>query len=75
MNSVGNQVPREHWRRSLTKALTYRAIILVMDFTSIYLLTGKIETALGFMLVSNVYTSIAYYVHERIWDRIKWGKK
>jgi len=66
---------KEHWTRSLTKALTYRIVILILDFTSIYLLTGKVEVALGFMLASNFYTSIAYYFHERIWNRIKWGKK
>jgi len=73
--NVGRHDFREHWTRSLIKALTYRVIILVLDFTSIYILTGKVETALGFMLVSNVYTSVAYYFHERIWDRTNWGKK
>jgi len=66
---------KEHWNRSLTKAITYRLVILILDFTSVYLLTGKIEVALGFMLLSNIYTSIAYYFHERIWNKIKWGKK
>ena len=66
---------KERWTRSLTKAITYRIVILVLDFTSIYLLTGKVEVALGFMLLSNIYTSIAYFFHERIWNRIKWGKK
>jgi len=66
---------KEHWTRSLTKAITYRLVILILDFTAVYLLTGKVEVALGFMLLSNIYTSIAYYFHERIWNRIKWGKK
>jgi len=66
---------KEHWTRSLTKAVTYRIVILVLDFTSIYLLTGRVEVALGFMLLSNIYTSIAYYFHERIWNRTNWGKK
>jgi len=66
---------KEHWNRSLTKAITYRIAILILDFTSVYLLTGRVDVALGFMLISNIYTSIAYYFHERIWNRIKWGKK
>jgi len=66
---------KEHWTRSLTKAVTYRVLIVVLDFTSIYIFTGRVEIALGFMLVSNVYTSVAYYVHERIWNRTGWGKK
>jgi len=66
---------QEHRARSITKAITYRLVILVLDFTVIYLLTGRVEVAFGFMLLSNVYTSIAYYFHERIWNRVNWGKK
>ena len=66
---------REHWSRSLVKAIVYRILVVILDFSTIYLLTKKLEIAFGFMMVSNVYTSIAYYVHERIWDRISWGKK
>jgi adenylylsulfate kinase len=45
-----------------------------LDVTAIYLFTGRLDVALGFMIVSNVYTSIAYYVHERVWNKIGWGK-
>ncbi|OGH83942.1 MAG: hypothetical protein A2261_00535 [Candidatus Magasanikbacteria bacterium RIFOXYA2_FULL_44_8] len=65
---------KEHWYRSLIKTLTYRVVILALDFTVIYWLTGKVEIAAGFTLVSNLYTSVGYYLHERIWDRVKWGK-
>jgi len=64
----------EKWSRSLVKAVTYRVIILVLDFTAVYLLTGKTEVALGFMLISNVYTAVAYFGHERLWNSVKWGK-
>lgn len=65
---------KESWARSLTKALTYRVLILILDFASIYLLSGRLEVAFGFAMISNVYTSIAYYAHERVWNRITWGK-
>jgi uncharacterized membrane protein len=60
-------------RRSLTKAITYRAIIVCLDFIAVYLLTGKVATATTFMIVSNIYTSVGYFPHERIWANIKWG--
>jgi uncharacterized membrane protein len=66
---------KERWSRSLVKAITYRLMILVLDFTAVYLFTGKYEIALGFMLASNIYTTIAYYIFERIWDRTNWGRK
>jgi len=64
----------ETLKRSIVKTISYRVVILILDFTSIYLFTGKIKIALGFMLISNIYTTLGYFFHERIWDRIKWGK-
>jgi adenylylsulfate kinase len=66
--------PTETLKRSLVKTFSYRIVILILDFTSIYLFTGKVKIALGFMIVSNVYTTVGYFFHERIWDKIKWGK-
>jgi len=58
----------------LTKTVTYRIAILILEFIAVYWLTGRTEIAVGFMIVSNVYTSVGYYAHERIWDGIKWGR-
>ena len=60
-------------KRSVVKAITYRAIIVCLDFLVIYLLTGKVMTAAAFMIVSNIYTTVAYFLHERVWAGIKWG--
>lgn len=60
-------------RRSLAKAITYRIFIMCLDFLTIYLFTRAVHIALGFMIVSNIYTSIGYLLHERVWARIQWG--
>ncbi len=62
-------------KRSLVKAVTYRIVIVVLDFTVVYFLTGRVDVALGFMVISNIYTTAAYFIHERIWNRIRWGIK
>jgi uncharacterized membrane protein len=36
-------------------------------------LTGKVEVALGFTIVSNIYTTVGSFLHERLWARIRWG--
>ena len=64
---------KETLRRSIVKTISYRVTILILDFTAIYLFTGQIKIALGFMIVSNIYTTLGYFFHERIWDKIKWG--
>jgi len=61
-------------QRSVVKTISYRVVILILDFVSIYLFTGKVKIALGFMIVSNIYTTLLYFFHERFWDKIKWGK-
>jgi len=60
-------------KRSIVKALTYRVCILCLDFLVIYVLTHKAEIAAGFMIVSNIYTTVGYFLHERLWAGIKWG--
>lgn len=62
-------------KRSLLKALTYRIIIVCLDFVALYVFTHKIEVAVGFMIVSNLYTTIGYFAHERVWSHIKWGHR
>jgi uncharacterized membrane protein len=60
-------------KRSIVKAITYRGVIVCLDFLVIYLLTGKVRTAAGFMIISNIYTTVGYFLHERAWARISWG--
>jgi len=66
---------KDTFKRSIVKSVGYRLIIIILDFTTVYIFTHKIEMAVGFMLISNIYTTIVYFLHERIWDKIKWGKK
>ncbi len=60
-------------KRSLVKALSYRLVIICLDFLTVYLFTGAVRIAVGFMVVSNLYTTIMYVLHERLWARIQWG--
>ena len=60
-------------RRSVVKALSYRLVIVCLDFVTVYVFTGAVRVAVGFMVVSNLYTTILYLVHERIWAQVQWG--
>ena len=61
-------------KRSVVKALTYGLVLGCLDFVVLYLFTRKTAIALGFIVVSNIYTTICYFIYERIWVRITWGK-
>jgi len=65
---------REYLGRSVVKAVSYRVIVVAADFAAVYLFTNRVEVALGFVVVSNIYTSVLYLCHERLWDRVTWGR-
>ena len=64
----------EKHSRSVAKALTYRALIIIADSIVVYLLTRRFDLVAGFVIVSNIYSTVLYFIHERIWNDIHWGK-
>lgn len=64
----------EHFKRSLVKAVTFRAVILVSDSLIIYAITKRLDVTIGVMLLSNLASTLLYFLHERVWNNIVWGK-
>jgi uncharacterized membrane protein len=61
--------------RSFIKALTWRLTGTIDTFILSYLITGKAKLALA-ISGTEVFTKIfLYYAHERVWNRVKWGRK
>ena len=61
-------------RRSLAKSLTWRVIAIVSTLLIGYAMTGSWAFALSLTLVSNLINFVLYYVHERVWLGVRWGK-
>jgi uncharacterized membrane protein len=61
-------------KRSLAKSLTWRVIAVVSTLLIGYAMTGSWAFALSLTLVSNVINFVLYYLHERIWLQVSWGK-
>jgi len=60
--------------RSLAKAFTWRATGTTDTFLIGWLVTGKASLA-GIIASVEVATKITlYYFHERLWNRVKWGR-
>jgi uncharacterized membrane protein len=64
----------EKTSRSLVKALTFRAVILVADTVIIYGITKRADVTAGVVLLSNISSTILYFLHERVWNGVHWGK-
>jgi uncharacterized membrane protein len=60
--------------RSLIKALTYRISGSFITGIITYFATDKIELALGIGFFDIFLKIIFYYLHERLWDKIQWGR-
>ncbi len=61
-------------QRSLAKALTWRAVAVVSTFVIAYLMTNDFGFATSITIVSNIVNFILYYIHERFWLKIRWGR-
>jgi adenylylsulfate kinase len=61
-------------KRSVVKAITFRAIVLMSDFLIVYLITHRVDTSLGLVILTNLASTTLYYLHERFWSGIKWGR-
>lgn len=61
--------------RSITKAISWR-IVGTMDTIGIsWLLTGEINTALAIGSLELITKMILYFGHERIWNKINFGRE
>ncbi|MDT0649845.1 DUF2061 domain-containing protein [Autumnicola edwardsiae] len=61
--------------RSIAKTVSWR-IVGTMDTVAIsWVLTGEIETAMAIGSVELVTKMILYFGHERIWNKINFGKE
>jgi|GEM_PF-2281427 len=61
-------------KRSIAKTISYRVVISVLHFTVIYYITGRWQIALGFVGLSSIYSVFTFYFHDRLWDKVTWGK-
>jgi len=62
-------------RRSILKAISWRLTGTLDTFIISFLITGKIKFALYISGVE-VFTKISlYFVHERIWNKVRFGKE
>lgn len=66
---------KETKQRSITKSLTFRTLIIIVDLIIIYLLTKKITTTISLTILTNLASTTFYFLHERFWDRIAWGRQ
>lgn len=65
----------ENKLRSLIKGISWRLLGTIDTITVSFILTGRIRLALSIGCVELFSKVALYYVHERIWNKINFGRK
>jgi len=60
--------------RSVAKAISWRVTGTIDTFVLSFLITGSLKLAGGIAATEVVTKVVLFYGHERLWDRIKWGR-
>jgi uncharacterized membrane protein len=67
--------PIETHPRSLAKSISYRVLSVSVDGAVAYFFTRNIILSAGIVLLVDTYSTLLYYLHERIWAHIRWGRR
>ena len=60
-------------QRTILRMVTYRLTAWGFTIFWTWLIMGDLVKSTGFATTLHLLLSIDYYVHERIWLKIKWG--
>jgi uncharacterized membrane protein len=61
--------------RSIVKSISWRALGTMDTIIISWVITGKVTMALTIGSIELVTKMVLYFLHERLWNIIKWGKK
>jgi len=59
--------------RTIVRAVTYRLTAWIFTIFWTWLFTGDLAKSAGFSTLLHIALTIDYYLHERLWLRVKWG--
>jgi uncharacterized membrane protein len=61
--------------RSLAKTVSWRITGSLATFLISYLILGNFLVAGSIAVIQITVNTILYFIHERVWNKISWGKK
>ena len=74
MTKKTTRLSGEAHSRTIAKAISWRAIATLTTMIIVFLFTRRIILTLGVGLAEVIAKITFYYLHERIWEKISWGK-
>lgn len=65
---------KETHPRSILKSITWRILATLTTMILVFIFTGSFIISLGVGFFEVILKIIIYYLHERVWNRINWGR-
>jgi uncharacterized membrane protein len=62
-------------KRSIAKTISWRIVATTTTIAAVFIFTGNLTLSIGVGAVEMIAKLIFYYLHERAWNRVKWGRK
>lgn len=66
---------RETNTRSIVKGISWRVVATTTTIIIVYVFFGRLDLAIAAGLIETVLKVALYWGHEKIWQKIHWGKK
>jgi len=66
--------PFDTVKRSIIKATIFRILTIITDTVIVLALTHRYDLAIGFVVLTNLASTLLYYAHERVWSYLPWGR-
>ena len=60
--------------RSIAKTISWRLTGSFSTFMISYLILGSFSIASSIAIIQIIANTLLYYLHERVWNKINWGK-
>ena len=61
--------------RSFVKAYSYRCCGTLTTIAISFVITGSVVVSLGIGATEMIVKPFIYWCHERVWSRVKWGRR
>ena len=61
-------------RRSLLKGVTWRIVASTTTMVIVFIATGNLVLVIGVGMADVTLKIMFYYLHERLWGRVRWGR-
>lgn len=66
---------KETNKRSIVKGISWRIVATTTTIIIVYVFFGRLDLAIAAGLIETVLKVALYWAHEKVWQKIHWGKK